>query len=114
MWTIGRQAGLRRDTDFMAGEDGRFGEKYRRMELSTQLIAHRSFAQGASLCHVCLVWFLPTPTTLKAKFSLVPGARPLPEMVYIGKSRAAAMGHPQRHSARKCASQRSRVPRRTL
>ena len=28
-WTIGRQAGLRRDTDFMAGkgQDRRFGEK---------------------------------------------------------------------------------------
>ena len=25
-WTIGRQAGLRRDTDFMHRQDGRFGE----------------------------------------------------------------------------------------
>ena len=28
-WTIGRQAGLRRDTDFMRRQDGRFGEKQR-------------------------------------------------------------------------------------
>ena len=103
-------------------------DKYRRMELSTQLIAHRSFAQGASLCHVCLVWFLPTPTTLKAKFSLVPatwsttftrngihrqikgGRYGAPAAAQRSKVRIAALESAQENALKCPAPQRSRVP----